>query len=125
MSRLEEIFGYLPEFLGEFTELNKIITAEEPEFDLLWGNLEDIKKQLFCENAREVPDLRDPDCLHVYLRHTAEYAGEEWTICLLFQSGYFHALWLKHAKLFQQRSLLKNAASNPGIRKDRAALYSN
>lgn len=53
MSRLEEMFGYLPEFLGEFTELNKIITAEEPEFDLLWGNLEDIKKQLFIETATD------------------------------------------------------------------------
>lgn len=86
--------------------------------------LEDIKKQLFCENAREVPDLRDPDCLHVYLRHTAEYAGEEWVVCLLFQDGYFRDLWLEHAKLFQQRSLLKNAASNPRLRKGRSAIYS-
>ena len=86
--------------------------------------LDDIKKQLFCENAREVPDLRDPDCLHVYLRHTAEFAGEEWVVCLLFQDGYFRDLWLEHAKLFQQRSLLRNAASNPRLRKGRSAIYS-
>ena len=86
--------------------------------------LSDIRKLKFCENAKEVQDLRDPDCLHVYLRHTAEFAGEEWVVCLLFQNGYFHDLWLEHAKLFQQRSLLKNAASNPRLRKGRAALYS-
>lgn len=86
--------------------------------------LSDIRKMKFCENAKEVQDLRDPDCLHVYLRHTAEFAGEEWVVCLLFQNGYFRDLWLEHAKLFQQRSLLKNAASNPRLRKGRAALYS-
>ena len=86
--------------------------------------LSDIRGLKFCENAKEVQDLRDPDCLHVYLRHTAEYAGEEWVVCLLFQNGYFRDLWLEHAKLFQQRSLLKNAASNPRLRKGRAALYS-
>lgn len=86
--------------------------------------LSDIRGPKFCENAKEVQDLRDPDCLHVYLRHTAEYAGEEWVVCLLFQNGYFRDLWLEHAKLFQQRSLLKNAASNPRLRKGRAALYS-
>lgn len=86
--------------------------------------LSDIRGLKFCENAKEVQDLRDPDCLHVYLRHTAEYAGEEWVVCLLFQDGYFRDLWLEHAKLFQQRSLLKNAASNPRLRKGRAALYS-
>ena len=86
--------------------------------------LSDIRGLKFCENAKEVQDLRDPDCLHVYLRHTAKYAGEEWVVCLLFQNGYFRDLWLEHAKLFQQRSLLKNAASNPRLRKGRAALYS-
>ena len=86
--------------------------------------LSDIRGLKFCENAKEVQDLRDPDCLHVYLRHTAEYAGEEWVVCLLFQNGYFRDLWLEHAKLFQQRSLLKNAAFNPRLRKSRAALYS-
>lgn len=86
--------------------------------------LSDIRGLKFCENAKEVQDLRDPDCLHVYLRHTTEYAGEEWVVCLLFQNGYFRDLWLEHAKLFQQRSLLKNAASNPRLRKGRAALYS-
>jgi len=86
--------------------------------------LEDIKKQIFCENAKEVPDLRDPDCLHVYLHHTVEYAGEEWVVCMVFQKGYFQDLWLEHAKLFQQRSLLKNTASNPRLRKIRSALYS-
>lgn len=86
--------------------------------------LEDIRRQMFCENAKEVQDLRDPDCLHVYLRHTVEYAGEEWVVCLLFQNGYFRDLWLEHAKLFQQRSLLKNAASNPRLRKGRSAIYS-
>ena len=86
--------------------------------------LSDIRELKFCENAKEVKDLRDPDCLHVYLRHTAKYAGEDWVVCLLFQDGYFRDLWLEHAKLFQQRSLLKNAASNPRLRKGRAALYS-
>jgi len=86
--------------------------------------LSDIRKLRFCENAKEVQDLLDPDCLHVNLRHTAEYAGEEWVVCLMFRNGYFRDLWLEHAKLFQQRSLLKNAASNPRLRKGRAALYS-
>ena len=53
MSRLKEMFGYLPEYLAEFRELNKIITAEEPEFDLLWTNLDHIKNQLFIETATE------------------------------------------------------------------------
>ena len=86
--------------------------------------LEDVKKQAFYENAKEVPDLLDSDCLHVYLRRTAKYAGEEWVVCLLFQKEHFNVLWLEHAKLFTQRSLLKSASSNPRLRKMRSGLYS-
>ncbi len=86
--------------------------------------LSDFRELKFYEQAKEVQDLLDPDCLHVYLRHTSEYAGENWVVCLLFRNGYFRELWLEHAKLFQQRSLIKNAASNPRLRKDRSALFS-
>ena len=105
----------------DLKENSFFIGGHEIRRDML---LSDIRGLKFCENAKKVQDLRDPDCLHVYLRHTAEYAGEEWVVCLLFQNGYFRDLWLEHAKLFQQRRLLKNAASNPRLRKGRAALYS-
>ena len=85
---------------------------------------EEIKKQIFCENAKEVPDLWDPDCLHVFLKHTVKYAGEEWVLCLVFKAGKFRDLWLEHAKIFQQKSLIKNAVSNPRLRKKRSMVYS-
>lgn len=53
MSRLDEMFSFLPPFLPEFKELNRIITAEEPEFDLLFGNLKKIQNQMFIETATD------------------------------------------------------------------------
>lgn len=85
--------------------------------------LEDVKKQRFCENAKEVQAILDKNSMHILLRHTVEYAGEEWVVQLIFKDGEFRDLWLEQSKLFQQRSLLRNAASNPRMRKTRAALY--
>ena len=85
--------------------------------------IEDIRKQVFFENAKEVQDLKNPDGLHVILRHTAKFAGEEWVVILMFEKGYFKNLWLEHAKVFTQKSLLKNAASSPRLRKERSTLY--
>ena len=87
--------------------------------------LDEILQQVFCENARQKQDSRDSDCLHVNLRHTASFAEEDWIVCLIFRDGKFKELRLEHAKLFQQRNLLKNTASNPRLRKKRSALYSS
>ncbi len=86
--------------------------------------LEEIKNEPFSENAKEVPDLLDKDCLHLMLRHTVNYIGEEWVASLIFRNGEFQDLWLEHARLFTQKSLLKDAKSNPRLRKERASLYS-
>lgn len=86
-------------------------------------SLEEIRKQKFCENAKEVQDLLDKDGLHVLLRHTVKFAEEDWVVQLIFHEGQFRDLWLEHSKLFQQRSLLRNAASNPRMRKNRSSLY--
>lgn len=53
MSRLNEMFSFIPEFMGEFVEINKIITAEEPEFDLLMQKIQHIQNQLYIETATE------------------------------------------------------------------------
>ena len=86
--------------------------------------LEEIRQQKFFENAAEIPDFWDAHEVNVFLRHTAEFAGEEWAVQLIFDNGSFHDLWLEHSRLFTQRSLLKNAASNPRLRKNRISLYS-
>ena len=86
--------------------------------------LQDIRQKPFCENAKEIQDLKDADCLHVLLRHIVDFAGEKWVATLLFRNGEFRDLWLEHSRLFQQRSLLANSASNPRMRKERAALFS-
>ena len=86
--------------------------------------IDDIRKELFYQNAKEIQDFKDPDCLHVFLRRAADFAGETWSVCLIFQNGKFRDLWLEHAKLMQQRSLLKNASSNPRLRKSRVSLLS-
>ena len=72
--------------------------------------LSDFRELKFYEQAKEVQDLLDPDCLHVYLRHTSEYAGENWVVCLLFRNGYFRRL--RHESL---RKLLLHAAG--GLRR--------
>ena len=71
-----------------------------------------------------MPDLLDKDCLHLMLRHTVNYIGEEWVVSLIFRNGEFQDLWLEHARLFTRKSLLKDAKSNPRLRKERASLYS-
>ena len=86
--------------------------------------IDDIRKEVFYQNAKEVQDFNDPDCLHVFLRHAVDFAGETWSVCLIFQNGEFRDLWLEHAKLMQQRSMLKNASSNPRLRKNRVSLFS-
>lgn len=86
--------------------------------------LDEVRLKQFCEDAKEVQDFLDPKCLRVYLRHTVTFADEEWVVSLIFKEGRFRDLWLEHSKMFQQRSLLKNAASNPRLRKIRSALYS-
>ncbi len=86
--------------------------------------LGDIRRQVFYENAKEVPVPGDPRCIRVFLPHTTELAGEEWVASLQFENDKFTALHLDHGKLFNMRRLLKNAASSPRLRKERAALYS-
>lgn len=54
MSRLDEMLGFLPEFLRDFRELREIITAEEPEFDMLVENLENTLNSMFIETATEM-----------------------------------------------------------------------
>lgn len=53
MSRLEQMRSYLPEFMIEFEEIDRILIAEWPEFDLAaertWGLL----NQMFIETATE------------------------------------------------------------------------
>ena len=54
MSRLDEMLGFLPEFLRDFRELREIIIAEEPEFDMLVENLENTLNSMFIETATEM-----------------------------------------------------------------------
>ena len=86
--------------------------------------LEDIRKEAFYEGAKEVPDIIDADCIRLFLRQTVEFIGEEWVVCLIFENERFHILWLENAKTFQQRSLIRNAASNPRFRKNRSQIFS-
>ncbi len=43
---------------------------------------------------------------------------------MIFRDGEFQDLWLEHARIFTQKSLLKDAKSNPRLRKARVSLYS-
>lgn len=54
MSRLDEMLGFLPEFLRDFRELREIVVAEEPEFDMLVGYLESALNSMFIETADEM-----------------------------------------------------------------------
>lgn len=54
MSRLDEMLGFLPEFLRDFRELREIIVAEEPEFDMLVEYLGSALNSMFIETADEM-----------------------------------------------------------------------
>lgn len=54
MSRLDEMLGFLPEFLRDFRELREIIIAEEPEFDMLVEYLENTLNSMFIQTATEM-----------------------------------------------------------------------
>ncbi len=97
------------------------IGSKEIHYDDL---IDEIRGESFYLDAKEVQDFKDPDCLHVFLHHAVDFAGEIWSACLLFQNGKFRELLLEHAKLMQQRSLLKNVSSSPRLRKNRTSLFS-
>ena len=54
----------------------------------------------------------------------ADYLEESWVVKLNFENDMFTDLWLEHGKSMEQRSLLKGAANNPRLRKNRVSLYS-
>ena len=86
--------------------------------------LESIKKAPFMDNATVVQDPFREDYKYVFLRHLADYLEESWVVKLNFENDKFTELWLEHGKLMEQRSLLKGAANNPRLRKNRVVLYS-
>lgn len=46
-----DLWWYLPEYLKEFLEMDKILTAEEPEFQMMVENLERLKNSLYIKTA--------------------------------------------------------------------------
>ncbi len=53
MNKNTDLLGYLPPFVARFGEMKKIMTAENPEFDLLRGFAEQIKNDLFISGCGE------------------------------------------------------------------------
>lgn len=86
--------------------------------------LENIEQAPFMDNATVVQDPFHEKYKYVFLRHLADYLDESWVVKLNFENDKFTDLWLEHGKLMEQRSLLKGAANNPRLRKNRASLYS-
>ena len=86
--------------------------------------LESIEQAPFMDHATVVQDPFDENYKYVFLRHLADYLEEGWVVKLTFENDKFTDLWLEHGTLMEQRSLLKGAANNPRLRKNRASLYS-
>ena len=47
------LLSYLPLFVQEYDEIQRIMNTEKPEFELLWDMNEDIRKQLFIVTATD------------------------------------------------------------------------
>lgn len=47
MLREVSLIGYLPEYVGEYLEIQKIMTAENPEFQLYWDNIDIARDNMF------------------------------------------------------------------------------
>lgn len=118
--------------MGEVTEDPYILKLDLSESWFSIGNtvikrdtlFESIKQAPFMDNATVVQDPFNEKFKYVFLRHVADYLEESWVIKLNFENDKFTELWLEHVKLMEQRSLLRGAANNPRLRKNRASLYS-
>ena len=49
-----KLIDYLPPFIQQFTEMNMIMSAEQPEVDSLWNSCENILNESFILYASEI-----------------------------------------------------------------------
>jgi len=66
MIREVSLIEYLPPFIQEYHEIQKIMDAENPEFNLLWGWNEKIRDNLFILTSGEIGIKRWEKLLGIY-----------------------------------------------------------
>ena len=64
------LIDYLPQYMQEYLEMQNVMGAEQPEFDLLWGACENALSDQFILDATEYGVMRWEDMLNITPKDT-------------------------------------------------------
>lgn len=100
MIREVDLVSYLPPFVAEYKETNLTLTAENPEFVLVWEAADRALKNEFIETADEYGISRFEKILHIFPMENETLESRKARVM---------AKWFMHLP-YTQRMLVKNLA---------------